>query len=682
MVGQRKFLRLSLARIPSHIHWGIFMTSPSLPGHAPVDPSFREGFFHHHGFWSPGVRLFRQLGFGIKASLISLALMIPIIVLLWAYLRSTGESLTAARQERAGVKILHALEPWVVEVQRQRRLVLTHEQARIDFEAIRRQQAPALDLLAGMPERVDATASANRVVKRLAELERAAQAGTTATVLAATLQQVVVQMLMTAADLLDASQLSLDPEQGTYYLMSMAAVTAPQVIESISRSAAMVGMLVEAPTAAALRDVYAQVDTGRRALEALNDQYRRSLAGDGGLTGKVGIDQASKAVQAYLDAATALWFGESFHASTSALNASRQTAIDATRSLQRQSLAVLDDELQRRIVRVTGQRNATLAMVGICIGLAAYLFYSFFLVLMGGMKEIDRHLSAMRDGDLTTTPRPWGRDEAAWLLHSIIGMQASLRHIVDEVRVASDGLGHASSEIAAASADLSTRSEQAAANLQQSASVMQQISSKVAQTADVARNASTLASDNAGAAAQGRQTILQVIETMTDVQASAGRIGEIIGTIDSIAFQTNILALNAAVEAARAGDAGRGFAVVASEVRALAQHSATAAREVRELIGDSVSRIDRSTAIVDTAGIQIGALVEAAQRMNDMMTGVLQGTAEQHADVQVVEMSLEALDQQTQQNASLVEQTAAAAATLREQANGLAERVARFRLPA
>jgi methyl-accepting chemotaxis protein len=229
--------------------------------------------------------------------------------------------------------------------------------------------------------------------------------------------------------------------------------------------------------------------------------------------------------------------------------------------------------------------------------------------------------------------------------------------------------------------DLSQRSEQAAANLEESASTMEQISTKVQHTAETTRTASNLAEENSTVAGDSGKTIGKVIETMRQVHESSSKIAEIIGVIDGIAFQTNILALNAAVEAARAGEQGKGFAVVASEVRSLAHKSAGAAKEIKTLINDSVERVQAGTRVVNEAGGQMTALVSKAQRMNSLMSEVLASTNEQSSGVRVVGSSLQALDQQTQQNAALVEQTAAAAKSLHDQANALAERVSRFRLP-
>jgi len=313
---------------------------------------------------------------------------------------------------------------------------------------------------------------------------------------------------------------------------------------------------------------------------------------------------------------------------------------------------------------------------------AGYLFLSFYRVMDGGLKETRRHLRAMTDGDLTTSPLPWGNDEAAQLMTELRAMQDSLRKIVSSVRGSSESIVHASTEIASASMDLSGRTEQTAANLEQSASAMSQISSTVKLTAENVRQAADVAAANSQAAAHGGSVIADVVSTMDDINNSSKKIGDIIGVIDGIAFQTNILALNAAVEAARAGEQGRGFAVVASEVRSLAQRSAEAAKEIKLLITASVAKVESGAQVVAGAGDTMQALVLNAQRMNSLLAEISTTATEQSSGVSQVGSSVSELDRMTQQNAALVEETAAAAAALRDQAIALANEVDRFKLPA
>ena len=313
--------------------------------------------------------------------------------------------------------------------------------------------------------------------------------------------------------------------------------------------------------------------------------------------------------------------------------------------------------------------------------IAGYLFLSFYRVMDGGLKETRRHLRAMTSGDLTTSPNPWGRDEAAQLMLELSNMQESLRQMVAGVRHSSDTIVHASDEIATGAMDLSARTEQAAANLEEAASSMEEIAATINTTHANSQDASQEARHNASSAAEGGRVMEEVIATIEGIRASSAKIGEIIGTIDGIAFQTNILALNAVVEAARAGEQGRGFAVVAGEVRSLAQRSAEAAKQIKSLIATSVEQVAQGTQVVGVAGQTIQQIVGSAQRVNGLLEQIALSAGEQSQGVQQVGEAIQELDRMTQQNAALVEETAAASAAMRDQAQHLADQVARFRLP-
>jgi methyl-accepting chemotaxis protein len=248
------------------------------------------------------------------------------------------------------------------------------------------------------------------------------------------------------------------------------------------------------------------------------------------------------------------------------------------------------------------------------------------------------------------------------------------------VRGVVDGISTASTQIASGNHDLSARTEQTASNLQQTASSMEELTGTLRQSAESASQANQLASSAAEVAQRGGAVVSQVVTTMGEINASSKRIADIIGVIDGIAFQTNILALNAAVEAARAGEQGRGFAVVASEVRSLAQRSAEAAKEIKALIGVSVDRVEIGTQLVQDAGSTMGEIVASVRRVTDMIGEITAAAAEQSQGVGQVNSAVNQLDQMTQQNAALVEESAAAAQSLKEQAERLSEVVGTFRL--
>ena len=283
-------------------------------------------------------------------------------------------------------------------------------------------------------------------------------------------------------------------------------------------------------------------------------------------------------------------------------------------------------------------------------------------------------------GDLTASTEVQGRDELSQLLQALNRMTGNLSQLVSRVRDVADGVATGSAQIASGNTDLSQRTEQQASTLQQTAASMEELGSTVAHNADNARQADELARTASTVAVQGGQVVGQVIDTMRGIDQSSRKIADIIGTIDGIAFQTNILALNAAVEAARAGEQGRGFAVVASEVRSLAQRSAGAAREIKGLIGASVQQVQDGTALVDRAGSTMQEVVAAIERVSGIMGEINHASSEQSSGVAQIGQAVTQMDHSTQQNAALVEQSAAAAESLRTQAQQLVQSVSAFKL--
>jgi len=283
-------------------------------------------------------------------------------------------------------------------------------------------------------------------------------------------------------------------------------------------------------------------------------------------------------------------------------------------------------------------------------------------------------------GDLTSRIEVTSTDELGELLQALKGMNDSLAATVGTVRVGTDTIAVAAAQVAAGSQDLSSRTEQQAGALEETASSMEELTSTVKQNADNARQANVLAETASNVAARGGDVIRQVVGTMTEIDASSSRIGDIIGVIDGIAFQTNILALNAAVEAARAGEQGRGFAVVASEVRNLAQRSAAAAKEIKGLIGDSTDKVALGSKLVAEAGTTMQEIVESVRRVTDIMGEISAASKEQTAGIEQINQAVVQMDQGTQQNAALVEEAAAASASMQEQAAKLAEAVSVFRI--
>ena len=284
------------------------------------------------------------------------------------------------------------------------------------------------------------------------------------------------------------------------------------------------------------------------------------------------------------------------------------------------------------------------------------------------------------DGDLTTQIHVSGNDEIAQLMTSLSVMSKNLENICTELRHSTDAISTASTEIASGNLDLSSRTEQQAGALEETASSMEEMTSTVKQNSDNANHASKLAHTASTVATEGGKIVYEVVDTMGEINDSAKKIVDIISVIDGIAFQTNILALNAAVEAARAGEQGRGFAVVATEVRNLAHRSASAAKEIKTLIDTSVEKVDAGSKLVHQAGVAMSNIVSSIKKVNDVVNEISSANHEQSEGIEQINQAVIQMDETTQQNAALVEQTAAAASSLQDQAHKLKEVVSVFKL--
>jgi methyl-accepting chemotaxis protein len=329
-------------------------------------------------------------------------------------------------------------------------------------------------------------------------------------------------------------------------------------------------------------------------------------------------------------------------------------------------------------VIVVGGSLAALALAAV---LAVLITRSVTRQLGGEPAEAAAIAARIAQGDLSRAVSVAQGDEHS-LLAAMARMQASLQTIIGEVRAGSESIATGASQIATGNADLSQRTEVQAGNVQKTASSMEELHATVKNNADTARQATQLAQSASTAASRGGDVVAKVVKTMGGISGSSQRIADIIGVIDGIAFQTNILALNAAVEAARAGEQGRGFAVVATEVRTLAQRSAAAAKEIKTLIGASVEQVQAGTQLVDDAGTAMKEIVDQVQRVSDLMAEISAATVEQTSGIGLVNDAVTQLDQATQQNAALVEESAAAADSLRQQAQRLVEAVGAFRVAA
>ncbi|GIZ52805.1 methyl-accepting chemotaxis protein [Noviherbaspirillum aridicola] len=405
-------------------------------------------------------------------------------------------------------------------------------------------------------------------------------------------------------------------------------------------------------TGTALR---AKIDAARAAARPLNDQLM-ALARenkDAEVT-ELLLSKAGPASQAWLE------------------------AIDEALALQ-QTASEAEVEAADAAYRTAFGVVVALSVLALLLGmLAAWMISRSITRPLGAAVEFARAVAA---GDLTRSVTPDGQDETAALLAALGDMNASLAGIVGTIRSGSDMIATASGEIASGNQDLSARTEEQASSLEETASSMEELTSTVRQNAENAQQANQLARSASDVAGRGGEAVAAMVANVGELATSARKIADIIGVIDGIAFQTNILALNAAVEAARAGEQGRGFAVVAAEVRTLAQRSASAAREIKTLIGDSLEKVDAGARLADQAGSTMSEVVSGIRNVTDIMDEISAASREQATGIAQVNDAVTQMDQVTQQNAALVEQAAAAASSLQDQAMQLARAVSVFRVP-
>ena len=427
-------------------------------------------------------------------------------------------------------------------------------------------------------------------------------------------------------------------------------------------------------------------------LDAAREAYDKAYAGTAtvakGTVFAAGVDKlpALRAAQAQAQDRVLSLAREQSPETVKMLNSAETPAWRALRGellKQIEAAGKVSDEAQAEVERQASRLVwfslllAALAVV-VATGFTLYLRNTVCKELGGDPGEARDALSQIAQGNLAYPVPPTEYPQS--LMQELVRMQQSLRQLVGEVRHSTDSITTASSEIAAGSQDLSARTESQASALQETAASMEELSSTVKQNADNARQANQLAQSASTVAVQGGEVVQQVVQTMQGINEASRRINDIISVINGIAFQTNILALNAAVEAARAGEQGRGFAVVASEVRTLAGRSAEAAKEIKALITDSVGRVEQGSTQVEQAGQTMSEVVASIRRVTDIMGEISAASTEQSQGVAQVGEAVQSMDQATQQNAALVEESTAAAMSLREQAQHLNQLVGTFRL--
>ena len=496
--------------------------------------------------------------------------------------------------------------------------------------------------------------------------------------------QLVADQLLLSEELLDAFGMSLDPDVDTYFLIQASLVNMPWLAENLGIMRAQgTGFLAQGSAPPEGRATLQAVK--KRALELQGDMFRNlKKAENANPAMKAALEAKAESGRAAVDKTLALAEQELLSAAELKLPAPAYfddftRTIDGLYEFNALAMESMTDTMAARVSHLHQGEYLVLAILLICLTAALALAVAFVRSITGPVDEAVVVARAVADGNLRIQVPVRGSNELGQLMQALESMREHLSKVVGQVRQGAESVATASAEIAQGNNDLSARTEQQASALEQTAASMEELGATVRQNADSALQANQLALNASSVAVQGSHVVGQVVETMKGINDSSRKIADIINVIDGIAFQTNILALNAAVEAARAGDQGRGFAVVAAEVRTLAQRSAAAAKEIKTLISDSVDKVDTGNTLVAQAGQTMNDIVVAIKRVTDIMAEIAAASAEQSTGIEEVNGAVSQMDEMTQQNAALVEEAAAAAEALQDQASVLSQAVAVFK---
>jgi len=638
---------------------------------------------------APAVALMQRLRLLPKFAVLTTVFVLPLAWTTGLLLHELDRSIAASRLERSGAAQLIKLEEIVQQLQLHRAYQHMYVMGNADAE---RKAQEVQKNVNGLTAAMDASSVIfverydNGAWKAFKGAWSALQRRLSATKdrkLYADETALIGQLTQLGALVADRTDLTHDPETETYRLAALFAGSLPRVAERVAdigaRGAAYIDSgLMEANEEVLLGSTVMLTQSDVAALpEQFEALFRDRPALKRRLADAVRVDAG---ITTFLARARSEVLNSFNQTSGDEFVLAAKAVLDDLYRSSAASAALFDALLQARIDDAVMHRNLIVAGIVGILALAAYFLIGFYLSFSSGVRQLSQALKCTTAGDLSSRIRIDGKDEIAALLHGFVRMNDGLAGIVRQVRAGSNTIALASEEIAVGNQNLSMRTEEQASSLEETAASMEELSSTVRQNAASAQQANQLAQAASRVARDGGDVVQRVVGTMTTIERSAGEIVDIVGIVDSIAFQTNILALNAAVEAARAGEQGRGFAVVAAEVRTLAQRSALAAKEIKTLIDGTVAQLEEGSGHATRAGKTMGEIVASIDHVAIIMQEITAAGHEQQRGIEHIAQAMTQMDGITQQNAALVEQAAAAAESMHQQTGKLSETVAIFRV--
>jgi methyl-accepting chemotaxis protein len=635
---------------------------------------------------APAIGLMRRLRLLPKFALVALLFVAPLLLVVALLFTALQSSIADTVQERQGVRHMRQLQEAERLLQQHRALRHMSLSGNADAgvkaaharDAFTRQLAE-MEEIGAAPGAKEAWAGIRQDWAALQKRMAAAKAKDSYEEHSALLEKLRALMRLTA----DKSGLAMDPEATSAHLAQVFLHDIPGIADALSQVAGRGAAYIDTGLLEANEDVMlnSTVMVVRRDLAQVPVQFdavfRENPALKQQLEPRLGSIVSARA---FLERAQNEVLNSFNQSSGNQFFAAGSKSIDGLYASANATASVLDGLLEQRIARHVLKRNLIGAAVLGALLAAAYLLAGFYASFATAVARLEQAVERAAGGDLASRISSDARDEIGRLVNAFGNMNEGLARMVADVRNSSAGIRQASEGIAADNAELSARTESQASSLQQTASSMEELTSTVKQNGQNAAEANMLVNSAADIARKGGAAVGQVIDTMGAIKNSSQRVMDIIRVIDELAFQTNLLALNAAVEAARAGEQGRGFAVVAAEVRALAQRSAGAAKEIKTLIESSVSQIDKGNKLVDAAGATMGEIVAAVEHVAGIMNEISAASGEQTVGIEQVNHAISQMDEVTQRNALMVEQAAAAAESLQEEAARLWEAVSVFKL--